>query len=292
MKDYNFDNNKAKVSVIIITLNEEENIEQCLQSVYGWSDDIHVVDSYSTDKTTEIAKKYTNNIYNIEEGQWSYIKNWAMSNIPLKYEWILSIDADEWLTKELKNEIIQKLNSNPDENGFYARIRFIFLDKWLKHGGQDFKKLILYKRNEVRYVEKGDDDYTIFKGEAGLLKNDFIHQNLKPFSAWIDKHNKISLRAAKRYIELNEGKKEYIVKTNANETIIGRLGLQKIWNSVPLPLKPFSMFFYIYFIKLGFLDGREGLIYYLHHAFWYELLIYTKIKEMEIERVKYVRGKR
>jgi glycosyltransferase involved in cell wall biosynthesis len=290
MKGDNFDTSKAEVSVIIMTLNEEENIEQCLKSMYGWSDDIHIVDSHSTDKTTEIAKKYTNNIYSIEEGHWSYIRNWALSNMSLKYEWVLHIDADEWLTKELKDEISQKINSDPDEIGFYSHIKFIFLNKWLKHGGQRFKKIILFKHDEVRYAEKGDDNYTIFKGKAGLLKNDFVHQDLKPFSAWIDKHNKISLRAAKRYSAIKEGKKEFLPKV-ADETIDGRLGLQKIWNRVPLLLKPFLMFFYIYFIKLGFLDGREGLIYYLHHAFWYELLIYTKIKEMEIERVKYVKGK-
>ena len=162
----------------------------------------------------------------------------------------------------------------------------------MKHGGRYGKILRLFKRGEVRYAKKGDDEFIIFKEKVGLLKNDLIHQDLKPFSRWVDKHNTLySSRAAKRYIEMKEGGKEFLCKINANETIAGKLWLQKIWNKVPLLLKPFLMFFYIYFIKLGFLDGKEGLIYYLHHAFWYDLLIYTKIKEMEIKQVKYLKDK-
>lgn len=292
MKGDNMDKEKAKVSVIIITLNEEENIEQCLKSIYGWSNDIHIVDSNSTDNTIEIAKKYTNNIHIVEEGHWSNIRNWALSKLPLKYEWVMSIDADEWLTEGLKNEIIQKIDSNPDEIGFYIPKRFIFLNKWLKYGEMYGTMLRLYKHNKVRYVEKGDAECTIFEGKVGILKNDMIHQDLKLFSTWIDKHNKIALRAAKRYIEIKERKKELLHKPSTNEAIVGRPRLQKIWDKVPLLLRPFLMFFYVYFIKLGFLDGKEGLIYHLHHAFWYQLLIYTKIKEIEIGQVKRQKDKR
>jgi glycosyltransferase involved in cell wall biosynthesis len=278
MKGDNLDKEKAKVSVIIITLNEEENIEQCLQSIYGWTDDIHIADSNSIDNTAEIAKKYTENIHTVEEasrGHWATIRNWALSNIPLKYEWIIFVDADEWLTEELKDEIPQKIDSNPDEIGFYIYFRFIFLNRWLKHG-QHRPVLRLFKHNKVRYIPDGEATRMVFEGKVGILKNDIIHQDLKPFSAWLDKHNKISSIAAKRHVETQQGK--------IDEAITRRPWLRKIWDQVPLLLRPFLMFFYFYFIKLGFLDGKEGLIYHLHHAFWYELLIYTKVREMEISR--------
>ena len=284
MKGGNMTKKKAKVSVIIITLNEEENMEQCLQTIYGWSDDIHIADSNSIDNTVEIAKNYTDNIHIVERGNWATIRQWALSSIHLKYEWILFIDADEWLTEELKNEIIQKINSDPDENGFYIRFKFMFLNKWLKHGDQYGKVLRLFKYNKVHCVPDGDGECYVPEGEVGMLKNDFIHQDLKPFSAWIDKHNRTSLMAAKRYMEIREGK--------IDEAITRRRRLRKIWDKFPLLLKPFLMFFYVYFIKLGFLDGKEGLVYHLHHAFWYELLIYTKIKEMEIKRVKELKDKK
>ena len=138
MKSDNMDKNKAKVSVIIITLNEEENIEQCLQSIYGWTDDIHIADSNSTDNTVEIAKRYTDNIHIVEErsrGHWATIRQWALSTVSPKYKWILFVDADEWLTEELKNEITRKINSDPNENGFYIPFRFIFMNRCLKYGG-------------------------------------------------------------------------------------------------------------------------------------------------------------
>ena len=284
MKGGNMDKKKTGVSVIVITLNEEENIEQCLKSIYGWSDDIHIVDSYSTDNTIEIAKKYTDNIHTIEKGNWATIRQWALSSIPLKYEWILFIDADEWLTEDVKNEIIQKVNSNIEENGFRVPRRFIFLNKWLKHGGQWFGELRLLKHGKVRFLKAGDGESKVVEGKVGVLKNDMVHQDLKPFSAWIDKHNKISLMAAERHMEIREEKMD--------EAIMRKGVLWKIWDKVPLLLRPFLMFFYIYFIKLGFLDGKEGLIYHLHHAFWYELLIYTKIKEIEIRSVKELKDKR
>lgn len=279
---------KKKVSVIILTLNEEKNIEQCLQSVYGWTDDVQIIDSNSTDNTVKIARKYTNNVYIVEEGHWANIRNWAMSNIPLKYEWVMFVDADEWLTEELKNEIIQKINSNPDEIGFYIRRRFIFLNKWLKHGGMYSKVLRLFKHEKTEYIESGDVEYAKVKGKVGILKNDMIHQDLKPFSAWIDKHNKISLRAAKRYIEIRGGERDLLYKPSTNEIIEGEKRhwiRENVWDRIPLLLRPFFMFFYVYFIKLGFLDGKEGLIYHLNQGLWYRLLIYTKIKEMERKRV-------
>lgn len=284
MKGGNMTKNEAKVSVIIMTLNEEENIEQCLQSVYGWSDDVHIVDSNSADHTIDIAKKYTNNIHTIKEAHFSNIRNWVFSTIPLKYEWILFVDADEWLTEELKNEIIQKINSDIEEIGFRVPRRFIFLNKWLKHGGMYYAEARLYKRGKIHYIPDGDVECAIFEGKSGILENYMVHQDLKPFSTWIDKHNTYSLRAAKRYMDERIGE--------IDNAITRRSQLKKIGDKVPLLLRPFLMFFYIYFIKLGFLDGKEGLIYHLHHAFWYQLLIYTKVKEMEIRQVKELKDKR
>lgn len=274
----------ASVSVIIMTLNEEENIEQCLKSLNGWSDDIHVIDSNSTDHTSEIALKYTNNIYSINKGHWSDIRNWSLQNLSLKHEWVLSIDADEFLTKELKEEIIDKIDSDPIEIGFYIKKKFIFIGKWLKYGEMYGKMLRLYKHDKVKYIKKGDAECTIYEGNVSTLKNDMIHQDLKPFSKWIDKHNQISTLAAKRYKDLAEKNvvTPYNLNKNGLQRIVGRPWLECLWDKTPSLARPFLMFGYLYFFKLGFLDGKLGLIYHLHHAFWYQLLIYTKLREIEL----------
>lgn len=266
---------KSSVSVIIITLNEEKNIEQCLKSIHGWTDDIHIVDSKSEDRTVELARVFTPNIHIIDiRSNWAIIRQWALSNINIKYEWILFIDADEWLTERLKEEINTKIRSNPNEVSFYIYFKFVFLKKVLKHGGQYNKHMRLFRVNKVHCVPSGDTECFIPHGVVGELQNALIHQDLKSFTNWIDKHNRISTMAARRYIELKKG--------NVDEAVSQKTKLKSIFDTTPLVLRPFLVFFYTYFIKLGFLDGLEGLIYHLHHSFWYQLLIYTKIKEFEI----------
>lgn len=161
---------KAPVSVIILTLNEEANIEHCLKSVYAWSDDIHVVDSYSEDNTVKIALRYTENIHRANEAHWADLRNWAMQNLPLKYDWVLFVDADEQLTGNLKQEIIETLRKSPEQNGFYIKRRFIFMSRWLKHGGMYDKILRLFKRNFAEYIPAGDVEYARVEGKVGLLR--------------------------------------------------------------------------------------------------------------------------
>ena len=130
---------KSPVSVIILTLNEEVNLPKCLESVSGWADEIIVVDSFSTDKTLEIAKKYGAKVYEHEFENQARQFNWALDNVPIKNDWIFRLDADEWLTEELKNEITEKLRNRETEkpkdkiNGFYIKRRVYFMGRWIRH---------------------------------------------------------------------------------------------------------------------------------------------------------------
>ena len=270
---------KAPVSVIVLTLNEERNIENCLKSVHGWSDDIHIVDSYSKDSTVEIAKTFTDNVHQLEEGHWANLRNWAMRNLSLKYEWLLFLDADERLTEELKREISVLLKDSPEEKGFYIKRRFVFMGRWLRHGGLYPKVLRLFRHKFTEYIADGDVEYAEVKGKVGSLKHDMIHEDQKDTSRWIEKHNKISDRAAKQYLS----KKGSLLRKQARGSEIEggrRIWLKEsIWEKIPLLLRPSLTFLYQYIFRLGFLDGLEGLIYHLLQAFWYRLLIYVKVKE-------------
>jgi glycosyltransferase involved in cell wall biosynthesis len=271
---------KAPVSVIILTLNEEVNIENCLRSVYGWSDDIHVVDSFSKDKTVELAMKYTDKIYRVKEDHWANLRNWALRNLPLKYDWVLFLDADERLTENLKKEIVDVLSTPQKVNGFYIKRRFIFMGKWLKHGDLYSKVLRLFKRQFVEYIPVGDVEYAKVKGDVGLLKYDMIHEDRKGISKWIEKHNRISDRAAEYY--LNRKRRSLLASKEKDSEIEGgqRIWIREvIWERIPLILQPIAAFLYQYILKLGFLDGLEGFIYHFLQAFWYRILIYIKVKE-------------
>jgi hypothetical protein len=207
-----------------------------------------------------------------------------MRSLPLKYEWVLFLDADERLTDELKREISETLKSNPEENGFYIKRRFIFLGRWLKHGGMYEKVLRLFRHKFAEYIAKGDVEYAKVKGKVGLLKYDIIHEDRKSISSWIEKHNRISDRVAKQYLTdrtlLNEQDK-------GSELEGGRRTWLKyvVWEKIPLVLRPFVTFFYQYVLRLGFLDGLEGLFYHLLQAFWYRLLIYIKVREFQKKNI-------
>jgi glycosyltransferase involved in cell wall biosynthesis len=277
---------EAPVSVVILTLNEEENIEYCLKSVFDWTDDIIIVDSFSKDSTIDIAKKYSPKIYQIEEGHWARIRNWVLKNIPTKYEWVLFLDADERLTEEIKQEISLVLKRDVEENGFYIKRRFIFLGRWLKHGGMYTEVLRLFRKTSVKYLEFGDSEYAVVKGKVGHLKNDIIHEDRKGISKWIEKHIKISEREAKRIVEKQSANLALLGKNSEIEGK-GRVRLRvEVWDKIPLLLRPFLLFFYTYFLKLGFLDGVEGLVYHLFWSFWYRLLVYIRVRELKAASVQ------
>jgi glycosyltransferase involved in cell wall biosynthesis len=275
---------EASVSVVILTLNEEANIEYCLRSVHGWSDDIHVVDSFSEDSTVMLAAKYTKNIHKVKEAHWADLRNWTLKKLPLKYDWVLFLDADEWLSEDLKREIAETLSVSSKVNGFYIKRRFIFMSRWLKHGGLYPKVLRLFRCQFVEYIPAGDVEYAKVKGEVGLLKHDMIHEDRKGISKWIEKHNKISDRAAKYYMHrlgslLRKQEKDSEIEGGRRVWV-----KEKIWEKIPLLLRPFLLFLYYYIFRLGILDGVEGLIYHLLWAFWYRLLTYAKVREMLITK--------
>lgn len=274
------DGHKRPVSVIVITLNEEANIEYCLKSVSPWSDDIFVVDSFSEDNTLKIAERFTKNIYSVDRAHWADIRNWSMRNLPLSYEWVLFLDADEWLTEKLKNEISETLKTSK-LNGFYIKRRFIFMGRWLKHGGLYVKILRLFKHEFAAYIANGDVEYARVYGEVGSLKHDIIHEDRKPISRWIEKHNKISDRAARQHL----GAQNYSLRQTIKGVELeggGRTRAKYVfWEKIPLVLRPGITFVYQYFFALGFLDGMQGLCYHLLQAFWYRLIIYVKVSEIQ-----------
>ncbi|MFB6224839.1 MAG: glycosyltransferase family 2 protein, partial [Candidatus Paceibacteria bacterium] len=267
------------VSVVVMTLNEEENIEYCLGSVEGWSSDIHVVDSKSTDNTVELAKRYAHQVHTMRDdliGSYEYanMRNWVINTIDFENEWVLFLDADEQLTEDLRKEIPNKIQDS-EENGFYIYRRFIFLDKWLRHGRNYTKEIRLYKYNECEYIEQGAMDYVKVNGEVGTLQSDLIHNDRKPFSDWVAKHDSTAKREAQKLLS-TEGLGLALEEENTHiEGGKRHWMINNIWSKIPLYIRPFILFTYVYIIRLGILDGLRGFLYYIHHDFWYYFLIYT-----------------
>lgn len=272
------------LSVVILTFNEEANIEGCLKSVHGYANRIFIVDSYSTDKTLEIAKQYTNDVYQNEFLGYSKQRNWALKNLPFPGEWIFVLDADERLTQELKDEIDVILSRPPsDVSGYYVKRRFIFMGRWIKYGGYYPVWLLRFFRYPDAFCEEREmSEHYFVRGGTARLNSDFIHEDRKGISSWIEKHN--------RYASLGALDLQKVSSTGKrNVSLLGEQVERKrylwktIWRRLPLLFRPFAYFFFRYFLMLGFLDGKEGAIYHFLHGLWYPFLIDVKYIELEIK---------
>ncbi|MHC2995253.1 MAG: glycosyltransferase family 2 protein [Candidatus Atribacteria bacterium] len=273
---------RVPISVIILTYNEEKNIEKCLKSIYEWVSEILIVDSYSTDKTLELAKKYTDKIYQHTFEDYGKQRNWAQESLPIKHEWILHIDADERVTSELAEEIKNVLKDVPNNvNGFLIKKRTFFMGRWIKHGGHyPVYHLRLFRKKKGRCEDRKYDQHFICEGKILKLKNDIFEENNINISEWINRHNRWSSAEVEEllYISIEKTNK---IKTKYFGTPIERRRWMRdeVYSCFPLFIRAFLYFFYRYIIKLGFLDGKEGLVFHFLQGLWYRFLIDTKIYE-------------
>ncbi|HWP91111.1 MAG TPA: glycosyltransferase family 2 protein [Thermodesulfobacteriota bacterium] len=279
---------KPSISVIVLTYNEENNVEACLQSVFDWTDHLFILDSYSTDRTLEIVKKYTNNIYSHPFENQARQLNWALCNLPFKTEWILRLDADEKVTPELKNEILEKLpNLSGEVTGLYMKRRVYFMGRWIRHGGYYPTWLLrIWRRGKAHCEERWMDEHIkIREGKVLFLENDIIDDNHNKLHWWIGKHNSYATREA---IDLLNLKHKFVIYDTVPTKLFGTQEQRKRWlkqtiyANMPLFLRPFLYFIYRYVIRLGFLDGKEGLIWHFLQGLWYRFLVDAKIYEVQM----------
>jgi len=214
----------APVSVLILTYNEEVNLPYALESVVGWAGQIVVVDSYSTDRTVEIAQSYGADVYQHSYESARNQRNWALQNPSYHHEWILYIDADEQVSPQLQQEIADVLASVPESvAGFLVRRRFIFLGKWLRHGGFYTWFLRLFRRDRCRFDEFNIFEIPIVQGKIGRLNNDIIHQDHKSLSDWIAKQNLRASKAALKHIVESESSDDMRrIKSSEEERVESR----------------------------------------------------------------------
>jgi glycosyltransferase involved in cell wall biosynthesis len=273
------------ISVIILTLNEEKHIKRCIESLLGFSDKILVVDSGSKDNTINIAESLGAKVLHNDWTNHSVQVNFAINNNPFKTEWVMRIDADEYVMPELSNEILHKLGSFPkDTNGFYIKRRVFFFDKWIRHGAYYPIWLLRIWRNGKGTCEERwmDEHITISEGKSVHLEHDLVDHNLNNLTWWTQKHN---LYAINEVIDLLNMKYSFRQIETVEPNLFGsqeqRTRFIKLrYATLPLFLRPFLYFIYRYFIRLGFLDGKQGFMWHFLQGFWYRFLVDAKIYEI------------
>jgi glycosyltransferase involved in cell wall biosynthesis len=246
------------LTVIIPTLNEEANIRACLESV-KWADEIFVVDSYSTDRTVEIARGYTSRIVQHEYVNSAAQKNWAIPQAA--HQWVLIVDADERVTPALRDEILRLLASNPSCDGYSIYRQNHFMGKPIRFcGWQRDRVLRLFKRDLGRYEEKEVHANVVVNGRTGVLRNKLLHYTFTSFEQYMRKFDRYTTWAAG-----DRGSHTPRVR----------------WHHVAL--RPAFRFFRQYVLQLGFLDGLTGLIICMLAAYSV-FLKYAKLWERQQQK--------
>lgn len=282
---------KDKISVIILTQNEEKHISRCLTSACKISNNIFIVDSFSTDKTLQIAKKFFTKIYKNKFINYSKQYKWALKNLPINSDWIMRLDADEYLEDGLINELKDNIEMiDKQVVGLNLKRKHIFLNKWIKFGGRyPLRQLRIWRNGHGTIENRYMDEHIIVKGGKTInFKGNFVDHNLNDINFFINKHNKYASREAIDYLiekyDLGISNDSfYKLNNNSGDVLIKRVLKEKFFNKIPVSLSSLLYFFFRYFIQLGFLDGKEGLIYHFLQGFWYRFLVGVKIFEIEKE---------
>ncbi|MFQ2430513.1 glycosyltransferase family 2 protein [Aeromonas caviae] len=274
------------LSVLILTFNEEKHIARCIESLSTFAKNVFVVDSYSTDKTVEIARSKGAHVY---QNKWVNYANqfqWGLDNCPIETEWVMRMDADEYVLPTLADEITETLNSHVDNDlsGFFIKRRVLFKDKWIKNGGYYPTWLLRVWRYERGKIEERwmDEHIKLTFGNTVQLKNDLVDDNLNDLTWWTNKHNNYATREAIDVLNTIYNFKKY---DEVQPNLLGtqeqrRRKLKHLYVKLPLFIRPFIYFIYRYFIKLGFLDGKQGLMWHFLQGFWYRFLVDAKLYEV------------
>ncbi|MBW4648456.1 MAG: glycosyltransferase family 2 protein [Kastovskya adunca ATA6-11-RM4] len=266
-------------SIYILTYNEELDIAACIESAQ-LSDDVIVVDSFSSDRTVEIAQRYPVRLVQHAFESHGRQRTWMLQEVPTKHEWVYILEADERMTPELFAECLQAMQSS-EYIGYYAAERVMFMDRWIRRCTQYPRyQLRLFCKDKVWFSDYGHTEREECAGSTGFLQETYPHYTCgKGFSRWIDKHNRYSTDEAEETLrQLAEGSISWRDLFFGSTEVERRRALKNL--SLRLPLRPLVRFVYMYFLLGGFLDGRAGFNWCVLQMF-YEYLILLKVWELK-----------
>lgn len=278
------------LTVLILTKNEEKNIEKCIRSFRGIARRFVIVDSFSTDHTVEIARSLGADVYEHAFENHAAQMNWGLEHTGIQTEWVMRMDADEELTPELVCEFEEKIPKLPANiTGVQLRRRIYFMNRWIRHGGVYPTILLrLFRAGHAICEQRVMDEHMVLKdGDVICFKKDFIDKNTKSLEWWIGKHNWYSDREVADYLDKQrqlESEDAIRPKLFGNQAERKRWLKYMMYYRTPLMRRAHWYFIYRYFIRLGFLDGKEGLAFHFLQGYWYRFLVDAKILEQEKEK--------
>jgi cellulose synthase/poly-beta-1,6-N-acetylglucosamine synthase-like glycosyltransferase len=273
------------LTILILTHDEELHIARCITSALQISKSVIVVDS-GIGTTSEICREMSVPVWIKSFPTFSEKLNWSLENLPIKTPWVLRLDADEILTEDFIECIVAVLADLPaDVTGCYVRRQLWFLGQWIKHGGlYPTYSMRLWRSGSVYCEHRPLDEHMLLRrGTSVVVDLDIIDDPLTSFEIWVQKHVRYSQLELVNQ-EMNEYEQQVKPVFFGSQEQRNRWLKIYIYSAVPLFVRPTLYFFYRYFIRLGFLDGRRGFLFHLMHAFWYRLLVDARVYANKLRR--------
>ena len=263
------------LTAIVLTYNEEIDLPACLDSLGRLECRIVVVDSGSDDRTVDIARQAGAEVFHHEFESQAQQLNWALDNVPMDAEWLLRLDADERITPELAEELTERLARPADGvTGLYVKRREYFMGRWIRHGGYYPTWLLrVWKRGAARCEDRMMDEHMVLsEGEAAFLDHDIVEESGKGLFRWTEKHNRYAVREAQAVLAGSSDGGVRPSPFGAPESR-RRWLRDRVYGRTPLFARAFLYFGYRYFLRLGFLDGRAGLVFHFLQGCWYRFQV-------------------
>lgn len=275
----------TKISAIVLTYNEEIHLERCLASLKGLVFDVLVVDCFSKDRTADIAAAAGARLLRRAWVNYADQFNWALSQLPLDTEWVLRIDADEYLTPKLIQEIRDELpGMSPEVEGIYVSRRMSFQGRIIKFGGVfPVRVLRLFRHGKGCCENRWMDEHVMVEGAVVDFRGELIDDNLNNLTWWTEKHNRYSNREV---VDILNQEYKFMPTSSIAKLVGGRQAGVKRWikeclyTRMPSGFRALLYFLYRYVVRLGFLDGQAGTAFHVLQAFWYRYLVDAKLREV------------
>lgn len=274
------------LSVIILTYNEELHIRRCLENICDIARDVVVIDCYSIDNTKRICEEFDN--VRVIDHQWPGNQaaqfNWAIENIEINTEWVLRLDADEYLLPELKQELCQRLPSlDKSVTGVEFKRRHVFMGRWVKHGIYPVIMLRMFRNGCGRYDNRLMDEHMILtKGRSVVFENDFCDHSLIDISDYCRKHLNYAQREAVEVLDAEYGLSRCVEsEAGHGAQALAKHKKKSKYNKMPLFWRSYIYFLYRYILKGGFLDGKEGFLFAFIQGWWFRTMVDAKILEVK-----------
>jgi glycosyltransferase involved in cell wall biosynthesis len=275
------------VTVIILTYNEELHIRRAIQSAKQIAKEVIIVDSFSNDQTISIAHELGARVLQNPFVNQAQQFQWAMENAGITTAWTMRMDADEYLTSGLIGEIKSRLPVIEENiSGIVLKRQVHFMGQWIKYGGYyPIHIMRIWRTGHAVMEQRWMDEHTLLKqGTSVTFKHDFVDNNLNSLTWWTSKHNDYATREAVdilnrkyRFFEYHHGPDTNL---DAGQVVSKRWYKNNLYLRMPLFFRAFLYFHFRFWIKLGFLDGRKGLVWHFLQAFWYRFLVDAKILQI------------